>query len=66
MIQSQCFTRFDIASNSAISLQQLAVERVRQDYGEYDVCKVAEDLDFEAVDLHILADPLKSIISRDW
>jgi hypothetical protein len=40
--------------------------RIHQDFGEYNVCKVAEDLDYEAVDMHIIADPLKAVESRDW
>ena len=66
LFQSQRFTCFFIAFDHDLLLQQLATARVRQDYGEYNVCKVAEDLDLDAVDLHIIADPLKAIVSRDW
>jgi hypothetical protein len=47
-------------------VQKLAMDRIRQDIGEYNVCKVAEDLNYEAVDMHIIADPKKAVESRDW
>jgi hypothetical protein len=52
--------------NHCAAVQKLAMDRIRQDIGEYDVCKAAEDLDYEAVDMHIIADPLKAVESRDW
>jgi hypothetical protein len=52
--------------NLRAAVQKLAMDRIRQDIGEYNVCKVAEDLNYEAVDMHIIADPKKAVESRDW